>query len=387
MRLSSIAVALLLVVVGLTSAWAVASIRSAVTEMATATTTLQAYALLQRAVAGEVFAEASYRRAPAATARARIETSIAEVDRAVGDVRAVSGPQDGAVLSFVTLTNSRYAAELTTDLDDPRTLRNDAVAGPALDSIQRLLDGAVAGHRAQVTAAKNRQLDLTRTLIVVFPLVIGASFLGLVQCWRILLRYQKDLHATAARNEHDSLHDALTGLPNRRMFQQELALALSGPAANTTTLLFLDLDGFKAVNDKLGHDAGDQFLVAIGQVLAKSVRGDLVARLGGDEFAVLLQPDTHPEQVAERILAALKLPVPLDHHAPVTPSMSIGIASAPVDGIDPRQLLRSADAALYAAKQAGKGVWSRVLAPAEEDPAPEFSQHDPLGRGRTVPRR
>ncbi|HEY8721060.1 GGDEF domain-containing protein [Pengzhenrongella sp.] len=387
MRLTSILVAAMLAAVGLTSGWAVLSIRSAVIEMASASETLQTYAQLQRAVAGEAFAEASYRRAPGVAARARIDTALLEVTRAVGSVRAVGGEKDRAVLSYVTLTNARYVAELTEDLNNPRRLGDDRVAGPALDLIQRLLDGAIAGHRIQVTTARDRQLALTRTLIVVFPLVIGSSFLGLGLCWRILLRDQRLLSATAASNEHDSLHDALTGLANRRKFHGELAVALARTGADTTTVLFLDLDGFKEVNDSLGHDAGDQLLVAVGQTLTASVRGDLVARLGGDEFAILLQPGTHPEEVATRILAALTIPIPLEDHDPVTASASIGIASAPADGTEARDLLRSADAALYCAKQAGKGVWSRVQPAILGENAPRFSQRDPIGRARTVPQR
>ena len=358
MRLASIAVALVLAVVGLTSGWAVLSIRSAVTEMASATATLRAYSGLQRAVAGEAFAEAGYRRAPSRAARTRIDSSIADVTAAVARVRTVGSRKDRAVLSYVTLTNARYADELRIDLDDPQTRTDDRVAGPALDSIQSLLDGAVAGRRAQVDAARERQLALTRTLIIVFPVVIGASFIGLGLCWRVLLRDQQLLRKTAADHEYRSLHDPLTGLANRHLFSQELAIALSAPTTGAS-VLFLDLDGFKVVNDSFGHDAGDQLLVTVAQRLTESVSGDLVARLGGDEFALLLRPGQRPEQVARRILTALTPPVMLDGHA-VAASTSIGIAIAPADGHEPRELMRSADDALYRAKAAGKGTWSRT---------------------------
>jgi len=392
MRATSIAFAVMLTAVSLTTGWTILSIRSAVSQMASATDTLQAYALLQRAVTGESFAEAGYHRAPSVVARARIDTSITAVTDAVSAVRAVSGRADAAVLSYVMLTNTRYATELRTDLDHPRAPTNDRVAGPALDSIQALLDGATDGYRARVTAARERQLALTRTLMVVCPLVIGVSFLGLGQCWRVLLRNQELLATTGQEHEHQSLHDPLTGLPNRRLFARDLTLALADPALETSVLL-LDLDGFKTINDTLGHDAGDQLLTAVAERLTESVRGDLVARLGGDEFAVLLKPGAHPEQVAERILTGLATPILIGGHA-VTAAVSIGIAVAPTDGRTPRELLLIADAALYAAKVAGKGCWSRAPAPVPDGPLAtseflmsEFLQRGPSTSTRPVPHR
>lgn len=356
MRLASIAVALVLAVVGVTCGWAVVSIRSSVIEMAAATSTLRQYSALQRAVAGEALAEAGYRRVPTPAARARIDIAIADVTAAVTSVQAIGTRKDRAVLSYVTLTNARYTAELLADLDDPRARTEDRVAGPALDSIQNLLDGAIAGRRAEVDAARERQLDLIRTLIIVFPVVIGASLIGLALCWRILVRDQRLLRSLSESHEHLSLHDPLTGLANRRMFAQELALVFEQPVP-VATVLFIDLDGFKSVNDRFGHDVGDQLLTIVAQRLTESVRGDLVARLGGDEFAVLLQPAEFPETVADRILAALAVPAELEGHV-VNPSGSIGIAVAPTDGAAPRALLRSADEALYLAKAAGKGCWA-----------------------------
>ena len=358
MKSSSIALVIVLTAVGLSLGWALLSIRSSVTEMATATDTLAAYANLQRAVADEAFAEASYRRAPGGIPRARIDAAVAEVSNAVDGVRAIGQHTDRVILSRVTLANARYATELNASLDNPAPRMEDRVAGPALDSIQLLLDGAVAGHGKQLATARHQQIALVAALFVVFPVACGAALIALVLVRRVLVRDQNLRQLAAANHEFQSLHDPLTGLANRRLFNDELVLALSpARAPATAAVLFLDLDGFKAVNDTFGHDVGDQLLDSVAERVSQTVRGDLVARLGGDEFAVLLSPGEKPERAAERILAALAEPVVIDTH-PITAAASIGIAVAPQDGSEPRDLLRSADAALYRAKAAGKGRWA-----------------------------
>jgi diguanylate cyclase (GGDEF)-like protein len=148
-------------------------------------------------------------------------------------------------------------------------------------------------------------------------------------------------------------HDSLTGLLNRRGFDQ--ALARLDPATRTGSVLLLDLDGFKAINDLLGHAMGDAALMAVAARLADTVRdGGDVARLGGDEFAVLTQPGVRVGTLARRILAALAAPIVVDGQT-LRVGTSIGIARFPADGATPEAMLRAADAALYAAKAAGKG--------------------------------
>ncbi|MFJ3307296.1 diguanylate cyclase domain-containing protein [Streptomyces sp. NPDC086549] len=161
--------------------------------------------------------------------------------------------------------------------------------------------------------------------------------------------------------EHLAFHDALTGLPNRALFADKVGHALrkQTPGAAPPVVLFLDLDGFKAVNDSAGHAAGDALLQHAARRLQASVRaGDTVARLGGDEFAALLECEAgaHPasaRDVAQRILSALTRPYPIGT-MDVEVSASIGIAVA-VPSITPDQLMHQADLAMYAAKAAGKG--------------------------------
>ncbi len=154
-------------------------------------------------------------------------------------------------------------------------------------------------------------------------------------------------------------HDALTQLPNRMLLQQRLELALvHRPEGRQCALMYVDLDRFKAVNDTLGHPAGDLLLVQVTERLRRVVRGsDTVARLGGDEFAILLEG--LPEgfrlgDLAQRIVHSLEQPFDLEGHT-ANIGASIGIALAPRDGHDPVVLTKRADMALYEAKSAGRG--------------------------------
>jgi len=155
--------------------------------------------------------------------------------------------------------------------------------------------------------------------------------------------------------------DPLTGLANRRSFEAELASSVIGKrATDTSGVMFLDLDGFKKINDEHGHKAGDEVLVETAKRLLESVRGgDTVARLGGDEFTVLLRGVHNKDEaviVAERILAAMRKPMRLSTGVDVHPTPSLGIALAS-ENTDPGTLLKDADAAMYEAKRAGKDCW------------------------------
>ena len=155
-----------------------------------------------------------------------------------------------------------------------------------------------------------------------------------------------------------ALHDPLTGLGNRRLFEDRMthALARARRSAGTTALLYLDLDRFKAVNDALGHDVGDQVLVSVGRRVQPLLRSsDTFARMGGDEFVLLLEDLSEPDEasrVADRIQAELERPADTTA-GPVQVSVSIGIAHVRGDE-SPAALLGMADAAMYQAKAAGR---------------------------------
>ncbi len=164
---------------------------------------------------------------------------------------------------------------------------------------------------------------------------------------------------------HQALHDVLTGLPNRALFLDRAHRALVDDRQPTNvTLLFLDLDDFKQVNDTYGHVVGDRVLAELGVRLASSIRpSDTAARMGGDEFAVLLEGSgdaATTQEIAERIAAALAEPIVVEAHQIVV-RVSIGIASAEAGSADAVALLGRADIAMYWAKAEGKGRAERFV--------------------------
>ena len=164
-------------------------------------------------------------------------------------------------------------------------------------------------------------------------------------------------------NEYHALHDPLTQLPNRTLFLDRLALTTTRLARQRERIavLYLDVDAFKAVNDRLGHEAGDQALIAVGERLCSCVGpADTVARLGGDEFAVLLDglaADRDAVAVAVRLLRATRSPISVDGQDLVV-TVSVGIAMGTSRSSQPGQLLRHADVAMYAAKRRGPGRYA-----------------------------
>ena len=164
-----------------------------------------------------------------------------------------------------------------------------------------------------------------------------------------------------ARLVHQASHDPLTGLPNRVLFLDRTAVAISrlSRSSRTVAVLFVDLDRFKTVNDSLGHEVGDRLLIALAQRLERAMRpSDTVARFGGDEFTILCEdiPDQHEATlIATRVREALATPVHLEGHD-LYVTASIGIAHTSDHSRPPHALVEEADAAMYEAKSAGGDV-------------------------------
>jgi diguanylate cyclase (GGDEF)-like protein len=276
---------------------------------------------------------------------------------------------------------------------------SEAVVAGARSMLSRTTDdGGSSGERTQAGSLPTRCVIRT-------PIVLGDEVLGVISVQRSdpdafspadveVLEAIAALAATALRNirlvgeltssreslSHQAYHDPLTGLANRVRFRECMANALRSERRETVAVIMLDLDGFKYVNDSLGHAAGDRLLVSVAGRLLNATRGsDTVARLGGDEFAVLLE-NVHDEKdatvVADRILAAMRAPFTVgSSHAVI--GASLGIARlkhsdaagrqsddpAPVPALDEigeqlDVLLRDADLAMYRAKARGRGQFA-----------------------------
>jgi diguanylate cyclase (GGDEF)-like protein/PAS domain S-box-containing protein len=162
-----------------------------------------------------------------------------------------------------------------------------------------------------------------------------------------------------AQLEHQAFHDALTGLPNRKLFMQRLdhVLELARRRGERVAIAFIDLDGFKTVNDTLGHEAGDRLLTTLGRRLSDALRGsDIVARVGGDEFCAMLTGVADvgaARAIAQRMLDAI---APATDLVGAVITASIGLSVFPDDATEPAILLRHADAAMYRVKTAGKNA-------------------------------
>ncbi len=206
--------------------------------------------------------------------------------------------------------------------------------------------------------------DEDRVISLVLQVVgIGAVLLVLVFFWNMSLRREIGLRRDMEEKmRFMATHDDLTKLANRNLLEERLTQALLQHARHheKLALLFLDLDGFKEVNDQYGHHVGDELLVKVAEVLQHCVRkSDTVARFGGDEFVIMLTGLLDKDDaaiVAEKILLHLSNPLQLSACA-ARVGASIGIALYPDNGIDSQQMLKTADGLMYRAKQSGKGCY------------------------------
>lgn len=206
-----------------------------------------------------------------------------------------------------------------------------------------------------------RDLSVRHLALAVAPLMDEQGQLGSIVTVGRDITAERELHRRLEQMAHT---DALTGLPNRALFFERCLMSMARAKRNRErlALFFIDLDGFKAVNDTAGHAVGDRVLAAVGERLRRLLRdSDIVARIGGDEFVVLLHelllPD-QAEQVANKVLALFDPPYLIGEHS-YDLGASIGIALYPDDGEDAETLLNHADSAMYQVKTGGKGGFAR----------------------------
>jgi diguanylate cyclase (GGDEF)-like protein/PAS domain S-box-containing protein len=294
---------------------------------------------LQRAVTEQQALDAGERRLLALVQNSVDLVMVLEPDSTASFV----SPSAGSVLGLAPeqLTGRRFV-DLLLPRDVPMFIR--------------LLGGSREGEQGVVVRmrhADGRELVLEGTL---------SNLLGdpSISGWVLTIRDVTDRQAMEQELSYQAFHDSLTGLANRQLFGDRLTHALRRRDGVTDRLsvLFLDVDDFKHVNDSLGHGIGDQLLVTVGQRIASAVReGDTAARIGGDEFAILMEDadcDTARE-VAHRLLEALAVPIVVGEHASAVRA-SIGIAEAMPGLTTSEETLRNAEVAMYWAKDRGKGT-------------------------------
>jgi diguanylate cyclase (GGDEF)-like protein len=266
---------------------------------------------------------------------------------------------DGEQRLIVCNQRFRELFELSASAVTPGTLITDLCASivgtPLPDSILRIV---LAEQRSLIEARKSstyfQELADGRTLAVSHQPTKEAG-------WVATYEDVTERRRVEARIAYMAHHDALTDLPNRTLLAERIehAFGRAFRFGEVFSVLYLDLDRFKSVNDTLGHPIGDKLLKAVAERLRSCTRDtDLVARMGGDEFAVLqIGPENarDTEQLAQRIREVVSAPYEIDGHNVVV-GTSIGIALAPSDGVSTDQLLKNADLALYRAKAGGRGA-------------------------------
>jgi diguanylate cyclase (GGDEF)-like protein len=365
---------------------------------------LESYARLAAAALDSASALDDARR-QARTARALLELSNALAQLATTDemalniagaVPAVIGCDRAAVALFEPgAAHGRVVATHGYSVSDEVRLRSMEVPIPAPragDTAVTVWDRESAEHLDVLPLLIN---ELGAAAVATIPIVVNDERVGLVvgdvveRPERMLgdpelegrLRGVASQATIAIRNarllegmKHQALHDSLTGLPNRTLILDriEQMQARGRRTGSEAAALFLDLDGFKHVNDTLGHEAGDRLLKSVAKRLLQTLRaGDTIARLGGDEFVVLVETATgSPELVAERVLEVLHEPFDIDHAARPNVRITASIGIARGNDISAADLLRDADIALYEAKAAGRDryvTFQREMQTAVED--------------------
>jgi diguanylate cyclase len=327
----------------------------------------QIFGETRNAVTVEEMHTRQYQLEPSNASRARYVSSARDADDALN--RAVAVGSGAARADAIRLraeqTQYRVAAErliaLVTDRNPDSVEQDRLEVAPAYYTLQEDIDAVSRSYhsQAQRLVADLRRVQVRILVTVVIGFAVGLALVGMI--WRVMLAYQSRLVEQAKASELLALHDPLTGLPNRALFERRLHAALAAAQAvpgRQLAVMLIDLNGFKGVNDTLGHQSGDDVLVESGRRLREVLRtDDTVARFGGDEFAVLLPTvgdlDT-ARDIAERAAAALRRNYLLPAGSAAI-SGSVGVVLGP-DGRGAEDLLRHADAAMYRAKTSGKGV-------------------------------
>jgi diguanylate cyclase (GGDEF)-like protein len=314
------------------------------------------------AVGAEESLERKYRLEPGPEVRAKFQRTAGSLLGALYEVRRRGEIQDQILVARIEAQHARYLDGIKRMFaavdagDNKRVLAIDGnETEPAFAEIETQVNTAADARHAQALAALRALRSTEAMVLVATPIAFTAGLGLLVVFWAIVVGYQRRTERQAAENQHQALHDGLTGLPNRTLLRDRTGQALRQADRELipVALLLIDLDRFKEVNDTLGHRYGDQLLILVGERLQAALREvDTVARLGGDEFAVLLPRIASAEGaivVANKLQDTLEEPFTLDDLT-LDVEASIGLALYPDHGNDPDELLQRADIAMYAAK-------------------------------------
>ena len=323
----------------------------------------RAYAHAAAAVAAEESLERKYRLQPGPDPMAAHTAAEASLVQAMQEVNVLGDSADQNLAKAVLREHRGYvlaSAQLFQSVDrhDPVAVTN-SIDTRTVDPVFGVMEGqvyqAAAQHEAKALSAAASVNDIARLAVLIDFLTLLAAICLVAGGATVMSRYQRDLRHESNRNRYQALHDPLTDLPNRALFQDRTGVALRAAARENATVavLLLDLNRFKEVNDTLGHQYGDYLLLQVADRLRGCLRAsDSVARLGGDEFAILLPVSGWDEALAatQRVDAALHEPFTM-HDITLDVDASIGIALAQ-PGDDVETLLRHADVAMYEAKGA-----------------------------------
>ncbi len=307
---------------------------------------------LQR-VARSVAGRAAATRAPVAQGLAAERVGV-ETDLEYLRAKASEQPRFAAALASVEGPARDFLDAAALASRSPESARPQGAEEESLAAVRR----AMAIVTGEIHARTLEQIRLAEARRVTVKWLLGGTIVVLVGLVIAFVQTQRRARADRARIEQLAHFDRLTGLPNRSLLDDRLAQAVQIAArqAEPLAVLLLDLDGFKAVNDSLGHAAGDALLAQVGARARECMRAsDTVGRLGGDEFLAIL-PATGAEgarAVAAKLLEALSRPYALGGEIAAI-GVSIGGAFHPADGLTPDALTHAADVALYRAKREGR---------------------------------
>ncbi len=369
-RLAGAGLVLVLLAVSLFAVWTSQATSQASARAVKANGLSDDYEAAATAVGGEESLERKYRLEPGTDVQARYDAVADRFVAALGRVRSDGDAADRAFVDATLVQHREYLKAI--DRLFRATDRGDTAAAlkidggeidPSFGAIEQAVLGAAATKHDVALTELSRLQRLESTTRTLTPLVFLAG-LGLAALLASVTRgHRRQLDMERSQALHDSLHDALTGLPNRTLLADrfEQALRADARAGTSTGLLLIDLDRFKDVNDTFGHHYGDELLRQVGPRMASVLRDvDTVARLGGDEFAVML-PDVRSVDsalaVAVKLRSALERPflvegVDLDVEA------SVGVVRSGEHGDDATVLLQRADIAMYIAKSQQVGVFA-----------------------------